>query len=96
MTDIIVKHRVTDFDAFKPGFDGLVRVFAQETGAQGHHVHREVGDPNHVIVTVLGVSDVEKARSLFASPDFREKMGQIGVCSPPEITYGSRVEEVRY
>lgn len=96
MTDIIVKHKVTDFDAFKPGFDQLVRVFAKETGAQGHHVHREVSDPNEVIVTVLGVSDVEKARSLFASPDFRAEMGKIGVCSPPEITFGRKVEEVRY
>lgn len=96
MTDIIVKHKVTDFAAFKPGFDDLVRVFARETGAAGHRVHCEVDDPNHVIVTVFGVSDVDKARSLFASPGFRAEMGKIGVCSAPEITYGQRVEEVRY
>ena len=95
-TDIIVKHKVTDFDAFKPGFDHLVRVFAKETGAEGHHVHHEVGDPNHVIVTVLGVTDMDKARSMFASEDFRAEMGKIGVCSAPDITFGSRVEDVRY
>ncbi len=95
-TDIIVKHKVTDFQAFKPGFDALVRVFAQQTGAQGHHVHRELDDPNHVIVTVLGVADPERARSLFASDDFKAEMGKIGVCSAPEITFGARVEEVRY
>jgi len=95
-TDIIVKHRVTDFNTFKPGFDALVRVFAQQTGAQGHHVHHELGDPNHVIVTVLGVTDPDKARTLFASEDFKAEMGKIGVCSAPEITFGSRVEDVRY
>jgi hypothetical protein len=95
-TDIIVKHRVTDFKTFKPGFDALVRVFAQQTGAQGHHVHHELGDPNHVIVTVLGVSDPDKARSLFASQDFQAEMGKIGVCSAPDITFGARVEDVRY
>ncbi len=95
-TDIIVKHRVTDFHTFKPGFDALVRVFARETGAQGHHVHHEVGDPNNVIVTMLGVTDPDRARSLFASADFRAEMGKIGVCSAPEITFGARVEDVRY
>ncbi len=95
-TDIIVKHKVTNFETFKPGFDALVRVFAKETGAQGHHVHTELGDPNNVIVTVLGVADPEKARSLFASEDFRAEMGKIGVCSAPDITFGSRVEDVRY
>ncbi len=95
-TDIIVKHKVTDYNSFKPGFDALVRQFAKETGAEGHHVHHEVGDPNHVIVTVLGVTDLTKARSLFASEDFRNEMGKIGVCSAPEITYGARVENVRY
>lgn len=90
MTDIIVKHKVTDFDAFKPGFEGLVREFIRETGASGHQLHRELEDPNQVIVTVLGVNDVDKARSMFASQDFREAMGKIGVCSAPDITYGRR------
>ncbi len=95
-TDIIVKHQVTDFNSFKPGFDALVRVFAEQTGAQGHHVHTVVGEPNNVIVTVLGVTDTDKARALFASQEFQAEMGKIGVCSAPEITFGARVEEVRY
>lgn len=95
-TDIIVKHKVTDYVTFKPGFDNLVRLFAKETGAKGHLVHHEVGDPNHVIITVLEVADETKARSLFASDDFRAEMNKIGVCSSPEITYHKSVESVRY
>jgi hypothetical protein len=95
-TDIIVKHRVTDFDSFKPGFEELVRVFAGETGAAGHHVHCDVEDRNNVVVTVRGVADASRARELFASPDFQEKMGAIGVCSAPDITFLNRVEEQTY
>jgi len=95
-TDIIVKHQVTDFDSFKPGFAQLVQAFAGETGAGGHHVHQDMSDPNNVVVTVRDVSNPGRARELFASPDFQAKMGAIGVCSPPDITFLNRVEEHTY
>jgi hypothetical protein len=95
-TDIIVKHRVTDFDSFKPGFEQLVRAFAGETGAAGHNVHCDVEDRNNVVVTVRGVADAARARALFASSDFQQKMGAIGVCSAPDITFLDRVDEQIY
>ena len=95
-TDIIVKHQVTDFDTFKPGFTQLVQVFAGETGAGGHHVHQDMNDPNNVVVTVRDVADPARARELFASQDFQAKMGEIGVCSTPDITFLNRVEEHTY
>ncbi len=95
-TDIIVRHKVTNFDSFKPGFEELARVFAGETGAAGHQLHCDVSDPNSVIVTMRGVANPARARELFASPDFQQKMGAIGVCSAPDITFLSRVDERTY
>ena len=95
-TDIVVKHRVTNFNTFKPGFEELARVFAGETGASGHQLHCDVSDPNNVTVTMRGVANPVRARELFASPEFQEKMGAIGVCSAPDITFLSRVDEHTY
>ena len=83
MSSVFIRHRVADFDAWKPVFDehGSVR---REHGLVDSAVLRDEDDGNMVTI-VLRTDDAAGARAFLASDSLREAMQGAGVVSQPEL-----------
>ena len=85
MPYLIIRHKVKDFDTWKPIFD-LHATARQAAGSKGGHLLRNSDDPNEVIL-VLEVEDLRKAREFARSADLRETMVRAGVVDKPDIYF---------
>ena len=94
MVAVIVRHRVRNYDTWKPVFDehGAVR---QEHGALGHQLYQLSSDPNEVII-VNQFRDLAGARAFAADPSLPETMQRAGVISEPDIAFCEQTEAVGY
>ena len=85
-TVAVVRHGVSDFDAWRRMYDGFAPVQA-EHGVRAHQVLRSIDDPNDVIVTHTFDSP-EAARAFFAMDELKEAMSEGGVdAGSLEISY---------
>jgi hypothetical protein len=91
---VIVKHHVKDYDAWKPLFDehGSVR---RANGATGHALYRGVEDPNQLVI-VNSFATLEGARAFMTDPGLKDVMDKAGVDSAPDITVSEEAETVSY
>ena len=94
MVAVIVRHKVNDFDAWKPAFDehGAVR---RSLGALGHQVYRGTADPREVII-VNTFKDLAGAQAFMSDPSLPEVMQRAGVADKPDIYLTEQVEVVDY
>jgi quinol monooxygenase YgiN len=94
MVSVIVRHRVRDYDAWKPVFDehGEVR---RRHGALGHQIYRVSSDPQELIIVNL-FKDAAGAQAFSADPSLRDAMERGGVVSAPEVTFCEQAEAVEY
>jgi quinol monooxygenase YgiN len=88
---ILIHYPVADFDTWKAGFDANEDM-RREAGILAHHINRAENDPNDVTLFVA-VSDVDKAKALLESDELRQVMQDLGVQSPPEITWMTPARE---
>ena len=90
-TVAVVRHQVSDFEAWKQVYDGFAPV-QTEHGVRAHQVLRSIDNPNDVIVTHTFDSS-EAARGFFAMPELRDAMSDGGVdAGSVEISYFDEVE----
>ena len=90
-TVAVVRHGVSDFDAWRRTYDSFAPVQA-EHGVRAHQVLRSIDDPNDVIVTHTFDSP-EAARAFFAMDELRDAMSEGGVdAGSLEISYFDEVE----
>ena len=90
-TIALVRHRVTDFDAWKTAYDGFAPTQA-EHGVHAHQVLRSIENPNDVTVEHTFDSP-EAAREFFARPELKEAMSKAGVnADSVQISYFDEVE----
>ena len=85
-TQLIIRHTVTDFDAWKPAFD-------EDRGK-----HKDVTlelvsllcglEDDKDITAIFNVGDVDKAKAFLASDDLKQRITNAGVTSPPNIYFG--------
>ena len=82
-TSVVVRHRVADFDKWKPAYEehGAVR---KSHGCTGTEVLRDIDDPNEVLV-VTQWPDRKAAKAFRDDPSLKEAMQNAGVISPPRI-----------
>ena len=94
MVGVIVRHRVRDYDAWKPLFDehGDVR---RRYGAQGHQVFRLSSDPNDVII-VNTFADAAGAQAFTTDPSLPEVMARAGVEGAPDIAFCELADSAEY
>jgi hypothetical protein len=85
MKVMIIKHRVADFDKWKPAFDAHASK-RKEYGQTDLDLLRRIENPNDVLI-VEQISDVQKAKDFTTLPDLKEKMQQAGVTGAPEFEY---------
>ena len=85
MAQMIVNHKVRDYEAWRPGYDEheKSRVAAGITNGK---VFRRAEDPNDLLI-ILDVTDVEKARAWSQSEDLRSTMQSVGVLGAPTIHF---------
>lgn len=90
-TVAVVRHRVSDFDAWKQVYDGFTSV-QSEHGVHAHQVLRSIDSPNDVIVTHTFDSP-ESARAFFEMTELKDAMSGAGVDTGSlEIKYFDEVE----
>jgi heme-degrading monooxygenase HmoA len=90
-TVAVVRHRVSDFEAWKHVYDGFTSV-QSEHGVRAHEVLRSIDNPNDVIVTHTFDSP-DSARAFFEIAELKDAMSEAGVDTGSlEITYFDEVE----
>ena len=90
-TVAVIRHRVSDFDAWKEMYDGFAPVQA-EHGVHAQQVLRSIDNPDEVIVTHTFDSP-EAARAFIAMPELKDAMSKGGVDADTlEISYFDEVE----
>jgi len=90
-TVAVIRHRVSDFDAWKQAYDAFAPVQAAH-GVHAHQVLRSVENSDDVIVTHTFDSR-EAARAFFAMPELKDAMSEAGVdADSVEISYFDEVE----
>lgn len=83
MVRMFVRHRVADYDAWRPVYDSI-DAQRDAAGVTGKAVFQAVGDPNDVTVW-HDFATTEAAQAFAASPDLRSAMERAGVEGAPEI-----------
>jgi len=90
MTSVIIHHRVSDYNAWRPAFDKAVKADWVKD-LRSYLVYRGIDDPNLVIV-VNTFDSRQAADALINNPILREAMGEGGVI--PSSVQIDIVEEV--
>jgi quinol monooxygenase YgiN len=90
MPYLIIRHKVEDYDRWKPSFDDHSQTRA-EFGSTGYQLLRSADDPNELVM-IAEVSDLDKARELVTSDDLREAMQRAGVADQPDVYFLEEIE----
>jgi len=83
MANVIMSHKVKDFDSWLSAFD------ADKARREGEDM-KELGiyrtqDNGNEFMIMFEVQDVSKFRSMMDSPELKETMQEAGVLEPPQI-----------
>lgn len=92
MSYVLVRITVEDFEKWKAVFEqaGSLR---QSYGSKGVRVFRSVDKPNEAVI-VGEYEDLERARQLFQSEEFRAATQRAGVTGRPEVSFLEEVEQL--
>ena len=85
MAQMLIRHKVKDFAAWKPAFDEH-RAFRTAAGLKDLYLWRNLDDPKEVIV-LFEASNPDKARAFAKSPDLKDAMAKAGVVGQPDIVF---------
>lgn len=90
MAYLLVRHRVNDYEAWKPVFDqhGAVR---KASGSRGGRLFRSADDPNNLVL-LLEWDSLENARQFAQSEDLRQAMQRAGVADQPDVYFLEEVD----
>ena len=92
MPYLLVRHKVADYNTWKPVFDEHAAT-RKTSGSQGGRLFRNAHDPNETVI-LLEWDDLEKARQFAQSEDLRQTMQRAGVADQPDIYFLEEVEHV--
>ena len=93
MPYMLVRHKVEDYERWKPVFDGNAPV-RKQSGSKGGRLFRNADDPNEIVI-LFEWDPLDNARTYAQSWDLRERMQRAGVADQPDIYFFEEVEEVR-
>lgn len=83
MSYLFVRHKVRNFEEWKPVYDSH-EAARRKAGLTEKHLFRDAEDPTEVTL-LFEASDDSKARAFVASDDLREAMKNAGVLGKPDI-----------
>ena len=85
MVHVLVRHKVQDFDKWKPVYDSHQQARAA-AGLQELHLWHNIDDPNEIVL-LFEAADVEEAKAFARSSDLKERMRDAGVMGAPDIFF---------
>ncbi len=85
MANMLVRHKVEDYEAWKKVFDDFVDT-RRESGETSWRIWHTDDDPNNLVL-LFGYRSIESAKAFMARPDLKEAMEKAGVAEPPEVYY---------
>lgn len=84
MVYILLKHRVSNFNDWKPYFDNDY-ASRKEYGIEVRKLFRKIDDPDEVQILFSAPSE-ENIKKMISRPELKELMAKAGVVSEPEIS----------
>ncbi len=90
MPDLLIRHKVADYAAWKPLFDGH-GASRRANGCRGGRLFRNAADPNEVLI-LLAWDDLDRARLFAESDDLQEAMARSGVTDRPDLWFLEEVD----
>ena len=85
MAHLLIRHKVADFDQWKPTYDAHQSA-RDDAGLKFLHLWCNEDDPGDVLV-LFEATDVAKAKELISSAELKESMQASGVQGPPDIVF---------
>jgi hypothetical protein len=85
MVHVLVRHKVQDFDKWKPAYDAHQQARAA-AGLQELHLWHNIDDPNEIVL-LFEAADVKEAKAFARSSDLKERMRDAGVMGAPDIFF---------
>ena len=82
---MLVRHKVADFDKWKPVYDAHQSA-RQSAGLKEEHLFRNADEPNEVLL-LFSMEDLEKAKGFTASDQLRRAMEKAGVSDKPDVYF---------
>jgi len=82
---LIIQHKVANFDKWKPAYDAHDST-RRSYGLTNYILGRGMNDPNMVVV-ILKMDDVNKAKELTGSQGMKDRMQKAGVIGKPSFDY---------
>ena len=93
MINLLIRHEVADFTAWKAAFDSAFD-FRRKYGECGCRIFRSAGNANDLTLFFEWES-LEKARAFIASDELKTKMASAGVKGQPRVDFLTEVHSVR-
>jgi quinol monooxygenase YgiN len=89
MTQVIVRHKVNDFPAWKAVFDDFAAT-RRAGGEKAFRIWQDDNDP-HDLILLFDWDDRKNAEKFFASSELKSTMQRAGVANQPTIEYVKEV-----
>jgi hypothetical protein len=89
MVTVLIHHKVSDFNQFKPVFDSSFQ-FRHSVGEESCKMFRSLTDPNDVTL-MLNFPTADAAQKFVASDTLRSRMNEAGVVGEPNVQVLSEV-----
>jgi heme-degrading monooxygenase HmoA len=94
MPYLLVRHKVEDYERWKPVFDHDHGATRKRSGSQGGWILRNADDPNELVI-LLEWDRSENARRFADADETREGMQRAGVTDQPDVYFLEEVERLR-
>ncbi len=87
---VIVRHKVRDFDAWKPIFYADAKR-QRDAGFTRWYLTRNKHDKNELVI-IFECEDLDRAKAIFSDPSLAELMKKAGVVDQPTMLFLEEVE----
>jgi len=85
MTNLLIRHKVNDYDVWRSAFDSFAET-RKSSGEQSFQIYRPAEDGNNLHL-LFEWDNVENAKKFLDSPILKETMQKAGVIEAPEIKF---------
>ena len=93
MIYVLVRHKVKDYEKWKPVFDAQ-NAARKSTGEKGGKLLHNIDDHNEMII-YFKWDTVENARKFYESEDLKAAMQKGGVVDKPDIFFLEEIENIK-
>jgi heme-degrading monooxygenase HmoA len=94
MPYLLVRHKVEDYERWKPVFDHDHGATRARRGSKGGRILRNAEDPNELVI-LLEWDNLENAQRFANADDLKDAMQRAGVVDQPDVYFLEEVERLR-